>query len=479
MTDPIEPTSVPGDVPEVASGLTPDLPTGPVPDRAPAPAWSGSAPDLAPPPPPAGAPLTHATPIAQRDLTRWVTALLVVVLAISMFATGSILGRTGLLGGPLGGESPVPSGEDKQLALIEEAWRHLHESYVDAKSLDDRKLAYAAIRALTDAVGDPGHTSFLTADEMKAFDQSLSGSFVGVGVQVAIDSSGVVVVSVLPETPAEAAGLRRGDRIIAVDGKTTTGETIDEVVARVRGPEGVPVTLTVNRAGVPQFDVKIVRRTLERQLVTWTMIPGRKVAFIRLEQFASNATKELKAAIEKATAAGATALVFDLRGNGGGYVSEAIGVASQFVASGTVYQSVDASGTQQDVAVQPGGIATTIPLIVLADGGSASAAEIVSGAIQDAGRARVVGTKTFGTGTVTNRYDLADGSSLRIGVERWLTRAGRPIWHEGLDPDVTVELASDAQTLVPDDVRGMSAAELEGSSDAQLRKALDLLAGQG
>ena len=248
-----------------------------------------------------------------------------------------------------------------------------------------------------------------------------------------------------------------------MDGTTTTGQSIDEVVSRVRGPEGEAVTLTIQRGDGAPFDVKIVRKQFDLPLVSWAMVPGRKVAMIRLDQFATGATQGIEDAIKGAKADGATAIIFDLRGNPGGYVNEAVGVASQFVGDGTVYQSVDASGVEKDVPVQPGGLATSIPLVVLTDGGTASSAEIVTGAIQDAGRGKVVGDKTFGTGTVLGRFDLSDGSSLRIGVERWLTRNGRPIWHEGLEPDVKVTLADTIAPLLPDDIRDMTPASLAKS----------------
>jgi carboxyl-terminal processing protease len=438
-------------------------------------------PVLPPPPPAAPAAPARGAPTRSRGASTWISIGLAPILAVSLFVGGAAADRSGLLGGP--GPAPgteAPSGSAADLALVEEAWQDLHQYYVDAKGLDDQALAYAAIEGMTTAIGDVGHTTFLTADQAKAFTQSLSGSFVGVGVTMGTtDTGGFVVNSVIPGTPAEAAGLKRGDKIIAVDGKPTAGETSDQVVSAIRGPEGQTVTLTIERAGVANFDVSIVRRKLEVPTVAWAMVPGRTVALIRLDQFNSGATKAMQDAITKARAAGATAIIFDLRGNGGGYASEAVGVASQFLADGTVYKSIDASGTEKDVPVEPGGLATDIPLVVLADGATASAAEIVTGAIQDAGRAQVVGEKTFGTGTVTQSFSLADGSSLRIGVERWLTRAGRPIWHEGLQPDVTVPLAANAQLLLPGDLTGMTAAQLAASSDAQLLKALDLLTGRG
>jgi carboxyl-terminal processing protease len=404
------------------------------------------------------------------------------VLAVVMFAGGVFAERSGALGGVaiLPVATAAPAGPDAQLDLVEEAWGIVHDNYVDPDSLDDQELAYGAIRGLTDAVGDEGHTSFMTAEEAKAADQSLSGSFVGIGVQVSEhEDGGITISTVFPGTPAEAAGLRRGDRIRSVDGKTTEGETVDQTVSRVRGPEGEDVTLTIERQGVADFDVTITRREFDLPLVTWAMVPGTDIAMIRLDQFATGATDAMKEAITAARAEGATGIVLDLRSNPGGYVNEAVGIASQFVGDGIVYQAFDRSGERKDAKVEEGGLATEMPVVVLANGDTASSAEIVSGAIQDAGRGKVVGEKTFGTGTVLGRFDLSDGSSMRIGVERWLTRGGRPIWHEGLDPDIRIELADDAQPLLPDALREMSVSEWSTATDPQVRKAVELLTSGG
>ncbi len=453
----------------------PDSGTMPPPGAPPAPpVFSGPE----PPPPPLPMPPGRS----RRDgASRWLIAVMVPVLAVVLFAGGMVAGQSGLAGAVSSATAtPAASSADAELALIEEAWNTIHEHYVDAPNLDNQAMAYAAIGGMTDAVGDEGHTSFLTAAEANAVDESLSGTFVGIGVQVDTnDSNGPVINTVIPNTPAQEAGLQRGDKIVAVDGTPTDGESIDMVVSRIRGPEGQAVTLTISRAGRANFDVTIVRRKFDLPLVSWTMVPGRTVALIRLEQFATGATKAIQDAITRAKAAGATAVILDLRGNPGGYVNEAVGVASQFVGDGTVYRSIDASGTEKDVPVETGGLWTQEPLVVLADGNTASSAEIVTGAIQDAGRGTVVGEKTFGTGTVLGRFDLADGSSLRIGVERWLTRAGRPIWHEGLEPDVKVALPDNAVPLYPDDVRSMTNSELASSTDSQLLKALDVLKGEG
>ncbi len=412
-----------------------------------------------------------------------VTGAAAAAMALVLFAGGLAVGHATVAPetvqpGTSASTSNTGTDATQELDLINQAWQTIQDHYVDAAHLDDQAMAYAAIEGMTKAVGDEGHTTFLTAAESKAVDQSLSGTFVGIGIQVSTnDTNGPVVNTVIPNTPAEEAGLMRGDRIAAVNGTTTEGESVDQVISRIRGPEGEPVTLTIDRVGSQPFDVEIVRRKFDLPLVEWSMIPNQTTALIRLDQFATGATKGVQDAIKAAKAEGATAIILDLRGNPGGYVNEAIGVASQFVGDGTVYRSVDASGVEKDVPVEPGGLWTTGPLVVLTDGNTASSAEIVTGAIQDAGRGTVVGEKTFGTGTVLGRFDLADGSSLRIGVERWLTRDGRPIWHEGLEPDVTVALPDNASILFPGDVQSMTASELASSSDAQLIKALAVLTG--
>jgi carboxyl-terminal processing protease len=456
MTDPFDPTPSTIPAPPVPQPVVPQPPPAPSPSRG-----------------------------SRSGTSKWMLGVLAPVLAIVVFAGGVAVGNSGLLAGGaggIGGQTAGPGGGDgaADLALIEEAWKAIQDNYVDAKNLNDRDLAYGAIRGLTEAVGDEGHTSFLTADEAKAVDQSLSGTFVGIGVQLDDDETkGPIIQSIIPGTPAEEAGLQRGDAITAVDGRSTDGESIDEVVSRVRGPEGEAVTLTIKRGDQAPFDVTITRKQFDLPLVSWAMVPGRKVAFIRLDQFATGATDGIEDAITGAKADGATAIILDLRGNPGGYVNEAVGVASQFVGDGTVYRAIDASGAEKDIDVKPGGLATGLPLVVLTDGGTASSAEIVTGAIQDADRGTVVGDKTFGTGTVLGRFDLSDGSSMRIGVERWLTRDGRPIWHEGLEPDVKVTLPDTVAPLLPDDIRDLTPAELAKATDTQLLKALDLLKGDG
>ncbi len=226
----------------------------------------------------------------------------------------------------------------------------------------------------------------------------------------------------------------------------------------------------------PERDVRIIRADVQIEPVSWAMVPGTKTAVLRLEQFSSGASPELRTALEEIKSAGADRLILDLRGNPGGYVNEAGAIASEFLPSGNVYIERNAAGEEKATPVSPGGVAVDLPMVVLVDVGTASAAEIVAGALQDAGRARVIGEKTFGTGTVLGEFALSDGSALRIGTVEWLTPKGRVIWHEGIAPDVVVARPEGVAPVVPVDLQSMTATEVAALDDPQLKKAIELAA---
>jgi carboxyl-terminal processing protease len=411
------------------------------------------------------------------------TAIRRAAIGLALALTFSVGIGVGRLVPPVSGgneaTTPNPTGPPtsaQALALIGQAWGILHDQYVGADQLDDRALAYAAIRALTEAIGDTGHTSFLTPQERAARASELSGSYVGIGVRIDAGEDGhPMIVAVFQGSPAETAGLKPGDEIIEVDGRTTAGHDLGEVAGWVRGEAGTTVTIAV-RAGAdgPERQVSIVRADVAEVAVSWAMVPGTATAFLRLDQFSHGSADAVKAALLEIEVAGADRLILDLRGNLGGYVNEAVGVASQFMSSGDVYVERDAAGHETRHAVSAGGVAPDLPLVVLVDGGTASSAEIVAGALQDAGRAQIVGVKTYGTGTVVAEFPLADGSALRVGTVEWLTPEGRRIWHEGILPDVLVERATGIAPLGPDDVRSMTPAEVAALKDPQLARALTL-----
>jgi len=423
---------------------------------------------------PAGTAVARPSTRRRRLARRAIGGFAALALVAGIFTAGVGIDRTGILGGPAADQPPADAGD---FALVREAWDLLHSRYVGAQDLNGRDLAYGAIQGLTGAVDDPGHTSFMTPEERDRSHQALSGSFVGVGIEVDARDGGTVVVGVLRGSPAAAAGLRQGDRIVAVDGTSVATASLEKVVSLVRGAEGTPVSLTLVRTGAAEpIVVSLVRATIEQPAVSWASVPGSSVVMLRLDQFSSGSADAFKAALKDILATEPSGVVLDLRGNPGGYVNEAIAIASQFLTGGDVHLSRDAQGVVTPTPVEPGGLAPTIPLVVLVDGGTASSAEIVTGAIQDAGRAPIVGQTTFGTGTVVSEVPLSDGSALRIGVIEWLTPKGRSIWRVGLAPDYPVTLAEGATPLVPDDLVGLNPLALRSSGDTQLLKALELLA---
>jgi carboxyl-terminal processing protease len=406
------------------------------------------------------------------------------VTGLALALTFSVGIGVGLIAAPVlddvNGTTPGPAGGSSgdAFALISEAWEILHQDYVGADELDDTGLAYGAIDGLADAVGDTGHTSFLTPQERAERSEELSGSYVGIGVRIdAAEDGRPLVVGIFRGSPAEASELKTGDIIVAVDGQSTVDHDLDEVAGWIRGEAGSTVLLTVQEGidGAPR-ELSIVRAEVAIETVSWTMVPGSRSAVLRLEQFTHGSADAFKAALGEIRDAGADRLVVDLRGNPGGFVDEAVGVASQFLSEGNVFVERDAEGKETPHPVSPEGSALDLPLVVLIDGGTASSAEIVSGALQDADRGELIGVKTFGTGTVLGEFPLADGSALRVGTVEWLTPDGRRIWHEGIVPDVVVERPDDVRPVVPDDLRSMTAAQVDTLGDPQLARALSVVA---
>ena len=396
------------------------------------------------------------------------------------FSVGIGVGRLALPAlGDAGSTTPAPSSgaASTDFGLIREAWDTLHTKYVGADQLKDRDLIYGAINGMTQAVGDTGHTSFLTPEQRVARSNDLSGKYVGIGVRIDVAKDGLpLVVGVFKGSPADKAGLAVGEEIVAVDGKPTTGHQLDEVVGWVRGEAGSAVKVSVRTGATgKEREVSMIRADVAVTPVAWALVPGTRTALIRLDQFSIGAADDLKGVLGEVRSAGADRIILDLRGNPGGYVNEADAVASQFLKNGTVFIERAADGHETTHPVTPGGLATDLPLVVLVDGGTASSSEIVSGAIQDAHRAQIVGITTYGTGTVLGEFPLSDGSALRIGTVEWLTPSGRQIWHHGITPDVVVERASDIAPLDPRDVGKMTPAQVDALTDPQLARALRLV----
>ena len=374
-------------------------------------------------------------------------------------------------------ESP---GVGLDLRLLSEAWSTIQKVYVDRDAVASQELTYGAIAGMVESLGDTGHSTFMTPDMLEDQQTLIQGAFEGIGAEVQMKDGHVVIVTPLDDSPALKAGIRPGDVILKVDDEGVDGQDLREVIGRIKGPAGTEVVLTVvNPVDGEIREIKITRGRIAIRNVTWRVIPGTTLAHIRISSFSKNVTEDLKKALQGVADQQLTGIVLDLRNNPGGLLPEAVGVASQFLADGTVLQERDADGKVKLVAVKPGGLATDMPLVVLINGGTASASEIVSGALQDAGRATVIGETTFGTGTVLQQYKLSDGSVLLLAFEEWLTPKGRVIWHQGIEPDVEVTLPLNVYLVTPNSERSMSADEVKSSEDQQLLRAIEQLTQPG
>ena len=415
------------------------------------------------------------TPKRRRTWLRVVAAIIIGLMLVSGgFTAGLAVGQSDT-------PATVPVGQEPANAapvfgVFWQAWNLVQQHYVDRAAIQPKAMTDGAIEGMLAALGDVGHTRFLTPDDVKAEQESLQGTLEGIGAEIGFHNGQPTIIAPLPGAPAEKAGIRAGDALVKVNGKDVTAMSLEQIVSLVRGPAGTPVTLTVVHSGQTTFtDITIVRQKITVPSVSWARLPGTTVAHVLVTSFSTNTTNDLQAAIKAARAGGATAIILDLRNDPGGLVGEAVGVASQFIAQGNVFLERDASGQQTPTPVTGGGVAYDMPMVVLVNNGTASAAEIVAGALQDHQRAKIVGDTTFGTGTVLNQFSLSDGSAILLGTQEWLTPNGHQIWHKGITPDVSVTLPSNVEPLIPDQESGMTAAQLKASQDTQLLRALELL----
>ena len=316
----------------------------------------------------------------------------------------------------------------------------LREDFIDRDKLSAAEMERAGIEGLLEYLGDP-YTSYLDPERYAAFNLSLEGDhpdFEGIGASVTEVDGQFIVLGPLPGSPAFEAGLMPGDILVSVDGRSIEGLTLDETITLIRGPKGTRVVLGVSRAGISRpVEVPIVRDTISVSSVHSHILPG-GFGYIRLSSFNAESGADLRSAIADLRGLDAGGLVLDLRNNGGGLVTAAVSVVSEFVEEGEVIRWVDANGNETVERVTGEGTAYDLPLVVLVNGFSASASEVVSGALQDHGRARIVGTRTFGKGAVNLLRDLESGAGLNLTIARWLTPDGRMIEGEGIEPDVRV-----------------------------------------
>src|SRR2546426_9231114 len=364
--------------------------------------------------------------------------------------------------------------------LIQQAWTIVDQNYVDRKAVNYKQMSYKSIQAMLDVLNDKGHTRFLTPEDVQAENQQLSGTFTGVGVYLRQDpkTKQLIITSPIPGSPAEKAGFKHGDIILAVNGVSTAGKDVAGVSTLIQGKAGTSVKITIQRPSTQQIlTINVVRAEIIVPNVIMHYIAPDHIADIQLVQFASGVSNQLKNAILQAQKLGAKKIILDLRENPGGYLQEAIDTSSEFVANGNVLLEQDSSGNRKAYPVSGHTVDTSSPIVVLVNGDTASAAEIVSGSLQDNKRAVILGEKTFGTGTVLEEYPLADGSAILLGTSEWLTPDGHFIRDKGISPNIPVKLAPNAVPLTPTDenVGNMTEKQILTSGDTQLVGAIQYL----
>ncbi|MCH7843205.1 MAG: S41 family peptidase [Chloroflexi bacterium] len=360
-------------------------------------------------------------------------AILVVILLVAAACSGGDNG---------GDDNPSIEGLPPEFQRLSEVWELLNREQIDGENLDPLVISDGAIRGMLTALGDP-YAGFLDREQFSLESEDIRGFFGGIGAEVGIRDGVMTILAPMPDTPAEAAGVRPGDVILEVDGESIRGLSLLEVVRLIRGDKGTKVTLLLRHLSSAQpVLIEIERDIINLESVTLLMQVGR-IGHLRLSGFTGTTNDDLVEALERFERSQGVGLILDLRNNPGGLVSSVVDVTSQFIKDGLVLYQVDAKGNRRNWGVKSGGKALDIPMVVLVNEFSASASEVFTGAIIDNGRATVVGTTTFGKGSVTNLWPLDDGSGVNFTTARWFTPNGLLIEGEGITPDVLLEPAGD------------------------------------
>jgi len=340
-----------------------------------------------------------------------------------------------------------------------ETWDVVHNEFVK-QPVDDTLLMRGAIQGMLDSLGDK-HTSYIDPDMLRQANIQLTGEYDGIGAWVDVTTEYLTIISPMPNSPAEKAGLKPEDQVIAINGEDMTGIDGNVVLKKILGPAGSKVTLSILRKDITEpFDVLITREKIVVPSVVGKMVEN-NIAYIQISTFGENTKQELETSIEELLTNNPKGLILDLRYNGGGLVDSAVDVASQFIKEDVVMYEQFGDGTLNTKYANKNGLARDIPLVVLVNEGTASASEIVAGAIQDYGRAKIVGVKSYGKGSEQTWRTLEDDQgAIRVTVAAWLTPLKRQINEVGLTPDFIVELTEE---------------DIKNGKDPQLQKAIDLL----
>ncbi|MFI5271611.1 MAG: S41 family peptidase [Ktedonobacterales bacterium] len=389
------------------------------------------------------------------------SALVVIAFAAGWFGNGYV------------NRQNVATGDQR---LVLQAWNNIDQYYIG--NINQKQMAYAAIGAMVTGLGDTGHSRFETPEQFAKESQELQNAQLsGIGIELSGGGSQPArIEAIFPDSPASKVNIKPGDEIVAVGGQSVSGKTLDQIAPLIQGKAGTPVTLTLIRPSVSataSFSVTVTRGTYTFPSVSSYIVPSVNVADISVTEFTQDADTQLRTALKAALKAHVVGIVLDLRNNPGGYLQQAQSVSSEFIAAGggKVVVIEKTRQGQQSLPVQPGGLATTTPLVVLVNNGTASAAEITAGAISiNRPAATTIGETTFGTGTILQTYQLADGSALVLGTEEWLFPNGKSVYHVGYTPEKVVPLAASALPVDPlaAQQQNLTFEQIQQSGDAQL-----------
>lgn len=356
--------------------------------------------------------------------------------------------------------------EDVDFALFWKAWNTVNEKFVRTKvasTTTDKDKVYGAIKGMVESINDP-YTVFFPPEEATSFESEIEGNFEGVGMEMGIKNEVLTVITPLKSSPAEKAGIRPGDRVIQIEGKITTDYSIDQAVKLIRGKKGTTVTLLIVREGVEKpIEIKIVRDTINLPTIDTKLDPKTNIFTIKLYTFSAQSAALFRNALREFVDSKSNKLILDLRGNPGGFLDAAVDMASWFLAPGKTVVMEDYGNGKTQVVERSRGyniFNENLRMVILIDGGSASASEILAGALSEYGKAKLVGTKSFGKGSVQEYIKLNSETALKVTVARWMTPNGKSISEGGLTPDVEVKLTAE---------------DVTAGRDPQMDKAIELL----
>jgi len=361
----------------------------------------------------------------------------------------------------------VPEEESVDFKLFWQVWNMVSQEYVDKDAVNSQKMFYGAISGMVAALGDP-YTVFLPPTEQKSTQEEIGGSFEGVGIQLGYDKDKrLAVIAPVKDTPADKAGVMAGDLIIKIADKDATGLSLPEAVNLIRGPKGTTISLEIYQEGATQTKtIELKRDTIVVKSVEFeekTTPKNKKVAVIKLSRFGERTFTEWSQAVSSTLASGADAVILDMRNNPGGLLDGAVFIGSEFIKSGDIVLQENARGERTGYKVNREGKLLNLPLIVMVNKGSASASEIVAGAIQDLKRGKLLGDTSFGKGTIQESQELPEKTGIHITTAKWLTPLGRWIHQKGLEPDIKVVLTEEQIKQQIDDE----------TKDFQMEKALE------